>query len=137
MSGIIKHDGIVESMADGQICVRIVQTSACAACKVSKYCNASESKEKFVDIRMAATSHWSVGDHVIVAASQQMANQALVYAFGIPLVLLLLVLVVVLQLTGREDWAGLCGILSLIPYYAILYLRRSSLQKRMAFWIEE
>ena len=137
MGGIVKHDGIIERITEGMVCVRIVQTSACAACKVAKYCNASESKEKLVDVRMSDTSRWSVGDRVVVAASQQMANQALVYAFGIPLVLLLLVLVVVLQLTCREDWAGLCGILSLIPYYAILYLRRSSLQKRMAFWIEE
>jgi sigma-E factor negative regulatory protein RseC len=137
MGGIVKHDGVIERITEGMVCVRIVQTSACAACKVAKYCNASESKEKLVDVRMSDTSRWSVGDRVVVAASQQMANQALVYAFGIPLVLLLLVLVVVLQLTGREDWAGLCGILSLIPYYAILYLRRSSLQKRMAFWIEE
>ena len=137
MSGIVKHDGIVESITEGMVCVRIVQTSACAACKVAKYCNASESKEKLVDVRMADVSRWSVGDRVVVAASQQMANQALVYAFGVPLVLLLVVLVVVLLLTGREDLAGLFGILSLVPYYVFLYLRRSSLQKRMAFWIEE
>lgn len=137
MSGIVKHDGIVESITEGMVCVRIVQTSACAACKVAKYCNASESKEKLVDVRMADVSRWSVGDRVVVAASQQMANQALVYAFGVPLVLLLVVLVVVLLLTGREGLAGLFGILSLVPYYAFLYLRRSSLQKRMAFWIEE
>ena len=136
MGGIVKHDGIIERITEGMVCVRIVQTSACAACKVAKYCNASESKEKLVDVRMSDTSRWSVGDRVVVAASQQMANQALLYAFGVPLVLLVAVLVVVLLLTGREGLAGLCGILSLVPYYGILYLRRSSLQKRMAFWIE-
>lgn len=137
MSSIVRHAGIIESVTDGKVRVRIVQTSACAACKVAKYCNASESKEKLVDVFTADATRWSAGREVVVAASQQMANQALFYAFGLPLVLLLTVLIVTLYLTGEEGTAALCGILALVPYYGILYLRRSSFQKRMAFWIEE
>ena len=50
MSQKISHSGVVESILDGCVKVRIIQTSACAACKVASHCNAAESKVKIVDI---------------------------------------------------------------------------------------
>ena len=50
MSAKISHSGIVASISKGCVQVRILQTSACAACKVAGHCNASESKEKIVDV---------------------------------------------------------------------------------------
>ncbi|MBQ8657174.1 MAG: SoxR reducing system RseC family protein [Prevotella sp.] len=137
MSNKIKHDGIIDSIAEGKVRVRIVQTAACAACKVAKHCNASESKEKLVDVFTTDTSRWTIGEQVVVAASQQMANKALAFAFGIPLLLLLLVLVIALKITGSEGIAALCGILALVPYFMVLFVLRSSLQRQMSFWIEE
>lgn len=133
----ITHAGIVEQIDGSRVRVRIVQTSACAACKVAGHCNAAEAKEKLVDVFTASASQWKVGDAVTVAASQQMATQALLQAFGLPLVIMLAVLLAVLSLTGREGLAALCGLGALLPYYAVLWLLRSRLQQRMAFWIEE
>lgn len=127
----------MESIGDGRVRVRIVQTSACAACKVAGHCNAAEAKEKLVDVFTADYQRWKVGDAVTVAASQQMATQALLLAFGLPLVILLAVLLVVLSVTGREGLAALCGLAALLPYYAVLWFTRKRLQKRLAFWIED
>lgn len=137
MSDTITHDGIVESIEGSTVRVRIVQTSACAACKVASHCNAAESKEKLVDVFNADASRWHVGDAVTVAASRQMATRALLLAFGLPLVILLAVLFAVLSLTGREDIAALCGMGALLPYYGVLWLTRHRLQQRLAFWIEQ
>ena len=44
---MIKHDGIVVAVyEDGTALVRIVQTSACAACKAKAMCASAESAEK-------------------------------------------------------------------------------------------
>lgn len=137
MNNRVTHAGVVESIEGSTVRVRIVQTSACAACKVAGYCNAAESKEKIVDVFNADTSRWKVGDVVNVAASQQMAARALLLAFGLPLLIMLVVLLMVLGLTGREGLAALCGVAALLPYYAVLWLFRGRLQKRLAFWIEE
>ena len=85
----------------------------------------------------ASASQWKVGDAVTVAASRQMATQALLLAFGLPLVIMLAVLLAVLSLTGREGLSALCALGSLLPYYGVLWLLRGRLQQRMAFWIEE
>ena len=133
----ITHAGIVEQVDGGRVRVRIMQTSACAACKVAGHCNAAEAKEKLVDVFTASASQWKVGDAVTVAASRQMATQALLLAFGLPLVIMLAVLLAVLSLTGREGLSALCALGALLPYYGVLWLLRGRLQRRMAFWIEE
>lgn len=133
----ITHAGVVEHIDGSRVRVRIVQTSACAACKVSGHCNAAEAKEKLVDVFTASASQLKVGDAVTVAASRQMATQALLLAFGLPLVIMLAVLLVILSLTGREGLSALCALGALLPYYGVLWLFRGRLQQRMAFWIEE
>lgn len=132
----ISHSGVVESVEDGCVHVRIVVTSACAACKVAGYCNAAESKEKVVDVYTAKSAAYVVGQAVTVSASRQVATHALLLAFGLPFVILVAVLVGVLLLTGDELWAALGGLLALVPYYSILWLFRQKVRDRLAFQIE-
>ena len=135
MSTKISHSGIIESIDEKCIHVRIVQTSACAACKVASYCNAAESKEKIVDVYKAA-GNLKVGDAVTVTASSQIVTQALLYGFAYPFVLLVCVLAIVLWLTGNEATAGLSALGSLLPYYSLLYLLRNRHREQFAFDIE-
>jgi sigma-E factor negative regulatory protein RseC len=116
--------------------VRIVQTSACAACKVASYCNAAESKEKIIDVFCNSVAEYSVGQQVVVSTSGQVAAKALLWAFGVPFVLLMTVLVLVLLLTGNEGWAALSALVALIPYYIILWLFRDKMREQLAFQIE-
>ena len=136
MNQTIRHSGIVDSVEDGCVHVRIVQTSACAACKVAGYCNAAESKEKIIDVFYDSVAAYKVGQQVVVSASRQMAAQALLWAFGVPFVLMMAVLVLVLLLTANEGWAALSAIAILIPYYLILWLLRDKMREQLAFEIE-
>ncbi len=136
MSDKIKHSGVVENVLDGCVQVRIVQTSACAACKVAGYCNASESKEKLVDVYCTNTSDYKAGQQVMVTASTQVAAKALLMGFGLPFLVLVTVLFVVLQVTSNEGVAALSGLAALVPYYGVLYLFRDSIRDKLSFSIE-
>lgn len=136
MSTKISHSGIVESVVDGCVKVRILQTSACAACKVASHCNASESKEKIVDVYGADASAYRQGQEVVVSASRDVANRALLLGFGVPFLLLVVVLVIATRLTANEGIAALAALLSLIPYYLILWLMRDRIQRQIAFYLE-
>ena len=124
-------------MDGDSIKVRIVQTSACAACKVASHCNAAESKVKIVDVIGAAASRYQIGQEVTVWASKDVANKALALGFGIPFLLLLAVLVTVLCFTANEGVAAIAALGSLLPYYFLLWLRRDSIQRGISFHIEE
>ena len=136
MSNKIKHSGVIENIMGDSVQVRIVQTSACAACKVAGYCNASESKEKLVDVYHADTRNLRVGDVVTVTASTQVAAQALLLGFGLPFVVLVAVLIAVLLITGNEGAAALSGLGALVPYYAVLFLFRNRIRDKLSFSIE-
>lgn len=136
MNQRIRHSGVVESIEEGCVHVRIVQTSSCAACKVAGYCNAAESKEKMIDVYCDAVADYKVGQQVTVSTSGQVAVKALLWAFGVPFVLLLAMLILVLLLTGNEGWAALGALAILVPYYAILWLLRDKMREQLAFTIE-
>ena len=137
MSNKITHSGTVKSIADGCIKVQIVQTSACAACKVASHCNASESKVKIVDVFTRDTNIYQIGQEVTVWASKDVANRALLLGFGAPFLLLICVLMIALKFFGDEGLAALAALASLVPYYLALWVMKDRIQRQISFNIEK
>ena len=136
MTDIIKHRGIVEKVDGSHIVVRIVQTSACAACSAKGLCNASESKEKQIDVYEANPSY-RIGEEVMVCGTTSMGMRAVLLAFGIPLIVLVFSLGLSMKLTGEDALlsAGI-ALLSVIPYYICIYFFKEKLNRTFSFTIE-
>ena len=137
MSNKIKHSGIVESIENDCVSVRIVQSSACNACKVASHCNASETKEKIVEVNTADADFYQVGDRVTVVADAAVGFRASLYGYLLPLAVMVAALVVVLKVTHSEVCAAVAALGVLIPYYIMLYLLRGKLKSRLCFAIEQ
>ena len=137
MADIIKHRGIVEKVDGSHIVVRIVQTSACSACSAKGLCNASESKEKQIDVYEANPSY-QIGEEVMVCGTTSMGMRAVLLAFGVPLLILVLALGVSMKLTG-EDALLSSGIalVSVVPYYIAIYFCKDKLNRAFSFTIEK
>lgn len=135
MSDRILHDGVVESVVDDCVRVRIIQSSACSGCKVVGHCNASESKVKIVDVFTPDSSSYRLGQPVIVSASKRVATIALLFGFGLPLFLLIVTLLIAIGLTGDEGLSALCALGILIPYYFGVWLMRDRLGHQVSFEI--
>ncbi len=133
----INHEGVVECVSAQTVLVRIRQVSACAACQASSFCQASESKEKMVEVQTAAAASYKVGDSVVVWASPTVARRALLWAFGVPFVLLVAVLTGVLAATDNEGVAAVASLLALFPYYGVLWLLRRRMRRQLTFGIEK
>ena len=138
MTERISHSGVVDSVESSGVKVRILQTSACASCKVAGYCNASESKEKLIEI---SGSHFlnelKAGDCVTVSVSKKVANSALLMGFGLPFVILIAVLFVVTLATENETTGAVSAICALIPYYFLLFVFRNKIRRRIIFEVEK
>ena len=137
MSQKISHTGVIERIENDSMKVRIVQTSACAACKVASHCNAAESKVKIVDVFGCDTTNYSTGQEVTVWASKDVADKALLLGFGVPFLLLVCVLMIALRFSDNEGLAALLALGSLVPYYFALWLLRDRIQRGISFHIEE
>ena len=137
MTDIIKHRGVVENIDGSHIQVRIIQTSACSACSVKGHCNASESKEKLIDVYDTKASSYQKGEEVMLYGTTSMGMQAVLLAFGVPFLVLLITLFVAMRLTdGHELKSALIALLALIPYYLIVYVCRNKLSKKFSFTLE-
>lgn len=133
----IKHSGIVDSVEDGCVHVRILQSSACSACKVASHCNASETKEKLIDVSGVQAAVYQPGDLVTVVADASVGLRASVLGYLLPLAFMLITLVVVLTITRSEGAAALSALGVLIPYYLVLYLLREKMKTKLSFTIEK
>ncbi|WP_195663230.1 SoxR reducing system RseC family protein [Bacteroides congonensis] len=132
----IKHLGIVESIQGSHLSVRIVQTSACAACSAKGHCSSADSKDKIIDIIDTAASSYQVGERVMVVGEMSMGMMAVVLAFIIPFVLLIFSLFLFMALIGNELYAALLSLAVLVPYYFILWLNKTRLKQKFSFTIK-
>ena len=137
MADIIKHRGVVEKIDGSHIVVRIVQTSACSACSAKGLCNASESKEKQIDVYESNPSY-RIGEEVVLCGSTSMGMRAVFLAFGIPVLLLLFALFATMRITdGDALLSAIVAMLAIIPYYFVIYLMKDKMDKTFSFVIEK
>lgn len=137
MADIIKHRGIVEKVEGLHVVVRIVQTSACSACSAKGLCNASESKEKQIDVYEVNASY-RIGEEVVLCGTTSMGMRAVFLAFGIPMLLLLVALFVTMRVTdGDALVSSLVALFAVVPYYLVIYFMKDKLNKTFSFTIEK
>ena len=137
MADIINHRGIVEKVEGSHVVVRIVQTSACAACSAKGLCNASESKEKQIDVYEVNASY-RIGEEVVLCGTTSMGMRAVFLAFGIPMLLLLVALFVTMRVTdGDALVSSLVALFAVVPYYLVIYFMKDKLNKTFSFTIEK
>ena len=137
MADIIKHRGIVEKVEGSHVVVRIVQTSACAACSAKGLCNASESKEKQIDVYEVNASY-RIGEEVVLCGTTSMGMRAVFLAFGIPMLLLMVALFVTMRVTdGDALVSSLVALFAVVPYYLVIYFMKDKFNKTFSFTIEK
>lgn len=131
----IRHNGIVERVDGDLAIVRIVQTSACAACHAAGMCMASESREKIIEAQMLEPLH--VGDNVEVLVREQAGWLAVCLAYVVPFVLLVAFVAAFDYLGWSEAKAGTAALVSVAVYYGVLRLFRDKLQRKFTFWAKK
>lgn len=132
----IKHLGIVENIQGSHLSVRIVQTSACAACSAKGHCSSADSKDKIIDVIDTAAFSYRVGEKVMVIGETSMGMMAVVLAFIIPFILLIFSLFLFMALMENELYSALLSLAILIPYYFILWLNKTRLKQKFSFTIK-
>jgi sigma-E factor negative regulatory protein RseC len=154
---MIKHDGIIIALnEDGTALVRVVQTSACAACKAKAMCASAESAEKEMTVVLLGESApqksadfsgtpqamrregerraYKVGDTVEVMVQQKMGWKAVVLAYLLPFFVMLAVMLIGNAIWSvREEILGTVALCAMALYYLLLGMFIDKLQKEFSF----
>jgi len=133
---MIDHDGIIEHIERDVAHIRINSESACAACHAKGVCSAADQEEKFLDIPVK-DGIYSKGEVVKVQVARRLGFKAVALGYFYPFLLLMAVLISLTLAGIGELKAGLFALLSLLPYYLILYLSRKRIESTFTFSIQK
>ena len=132
----ISHEAVVKQVERERVVVTILQSSACAGCAARKMCNSAEAKVKEVEVLTPDAATYTVGQEVVLEGRLSDGRVAAMIAYGIPLVLLLVALVLVIKLTGNETAGALASLGTVLLYYAVIFIcMRRTLQQSFSFKI--
>lgn len=138
MNGKIEHNGIIEHIDGKHIKVRIVQSSACSSCQAKAICSSSESKEKVVDIYVNSSENYAIGEQVNVCASETMGRNAVILAFVIPLIVMIICITLSIRYLKINELISIAiSLMFLALYYWILSISKKRISKKFSFWIEK
>ncbi len=130
---MITHPGIIQEVNGQNARVRILARSACASCHAKGMCSVADMKEKIIDVNVPRGKTYAPGDRVMLYMEQSMGNKAAFYAYFLPFLLILAVLLITFELTHNEALSGLLSIGILIPYYYVLYLLKDKMKRSFRF----
>lgn len=90
-----------------------------------------------MDIFTSDAASYRVGEEVVLEGRLSDGRKAALVAYGLPLVLLLMALVLAIKLTGNETLGAMVALGTVLLYYAIVFLFfRGKLQQSFSFRIK-
>ena len=116
--------------------IEIISEAACAACHAKGLCSLGEQQVKQVQVRTSAWTPRQVGDEVEVVLKKSMGYKAVFIAYGLPLVVLFVALMLLNALGVGELYAGLGAIGAVILCYFVLFLFRNKISKDYSFFLK-
>ena len=134
MAEIIKHEGVVTAIVsremEQEFCgvanVQIMQRAGCEGCSVKANCSVSGGQVKNIEAKMV--EDLQIGDNVEVVITQGLAWKALLLAYILPFLVLILVVVSLDFLMSNETIVGLIGICAIAVYFIVLQFFKDKLQ---------
>lgn len=133
----ILHKGVVSKIDIDNISVTILSESACSSCHIKGACKTSDSEYKIIDIPLKGNEHIKVNQKVIVKIDESLGIKAFILAYFVPFIVMLVFLIITSYFTENELIVGLTSIISLVPYYAVLYFLSKKFKKSFVFSLEE
>lgn len=113
----------------------VSQQSACEGCHAKGVCG-EQGKERVIDVETPYATHFSVGERVVVALLRRsMAFSSVVWAYVLPLVVLMATLLVLKARAVADGTAAIAAIGAVVLYYVGLYLFRNKIDKKIEFTI--
>lgn len=132
----IRHPGVVTGVTPEYITVKFSTESACAGCHARGVCGASDAEEGSIQVRNRLGYDYSEGDEVDIVLKQYLGMKAVGICYGIPLVILLVLLLYLPNVTESEVVQGTVCLVFVALYYLGIRIFRDRIEKSFEFTIE-
>ncbi|MFI3292653.1 MAG: SoxR reducing system RseC family protein [Rikenellaceae bacterium] len=131
----IRHQGEVAKIEGRKITVSFLSQGGCGSCQARGKCGMVESDKREVEVYSVEADMFVVGDKVVVSATMSMGRMAVMLAYVVPL-LLLIILMCGGAMLNLADWVvALMGLGGVALYYIGLYLVKDKFEREINFTI--
>ena len=133
----IVHSGKILEITPDFTTVKILVSSACAACHAKGLCGMSEEEEKVIMVPTDPYTVYQVGEEVQVVTKMSMGPKAVWISYVIPLLILMILILSLSSVIGNEVVIGLVSVAGVALYYLGVWLLRDRLADEFVFYIRQ
>ena len=124
----IIHSGTVSRVSGDSVFVSLDKGVHCEGCRIKSACGISDSNNKEVEM-ISPNESFRINENVQVLIKRNLGLKAVFWAYVLPFILMIAILMVTSQFVA--EWlAGLLALIVLIPYYGLLYYLNSFFRKK-------
>ncbi len=134
----VEQKGVVIKKETDKLTVKIEQKSTCSSCHARGACTSLDKKDREIEIKTKDIADYQIGDEVIVSITTKLGFKAVLIAFILPLILLLIAIFASVNLFSlSQALSALIALVIIAIYYLILYKQNNKLTKEFNFQIKK
>ena len=133
----ICREGIVRAVNGDEITVEVIVSSACSGCHAKSICIPSDRRQESIVVKNTRNEQYEVGETVELLLETSAGNKAVIIAYVLPLLVLMLLLFGCYAFTHKELLSVGVSLLGVILYYLILKSAGKSLDRKITFGIRK
>ena len=133
----ICREGIVRAVNGDEITVEVIVSSACSGCHAKSICIPSDRRQERIVVQNTHNEQYEVGETVELLLETSAGNKAVVLAYVVPLIVLMVLLFGCYALTHKELLSVGVGVLGVVLYYLILKSAGKKVEQGITFGIRK
>lgn len=133
----ICREGIVRAVNGDEITVEVIVSSACSGCHAKSICIPSDRRQERIVVKNTRNEQYEIGETVELLLETSAGNKAVLIAYVLPLLVLMVLLFGCYAFTNKELLSVGVSLLGIILYYLILKTVGKSLDRKIIFGIRK
>lgn len=133
----ICKEGIVRAIHGDQIEVEITISSACSECHAKSICIPTDHKRETVLAQSLYNEHFEVGDKVHLVLKGSAGGKAVVLAYLLPFIVLMVALFGTYAITKSELAGVIVSVFFVVIYYIILKTQNKKTEQQFHFFVKK
>ena len=133
----ICREGIVRAVNGDEITVEVIVSSACSGCHAKSICIPSDRRQERIMVKNTRNEQYEIGETVELLLETSAGNKAVLIAYVLPLLVLMVLLFGCYAFTNKELLSVGVSLLGVILYYLILKTVGKSLDRKIIFGIRK
>ncbi|MBR3557993.1 MAG: SoxR reducing system RseC family protein [Bacteroidales bacterium] len=133
----ICREGIVRAVNGDDISVEIIVSSACSGCHAKSICIPSDRRQEVITVKNTRNEEYRVGETVELLLETSAGNKAVLFAYVLPLLVLLVLLFGCYAFTHNELLSVGVSVLGVVVYYLVLKSAGRKVERGIEFGVRK